>query len=245
MRVAIVGGGRSGKAIEQAVADRGATTQIFSRSTGFDVLHDDATKRFAGFDVIIEATGRSTTRKKAATEFFTRSTSALATAARNIGAHHILLSIVNCERPEVQGYGYFSGKAAQERVAQSEGENLSIVRTTQWFEFAEQNLERLRVGPVSLIPQMTIQPVALTSAAEVIADFAVGKRTGAIADFAGPEIMTLWDMTKQLPTKAPVIAPLPLPGRLGRAFRGGACVPGSGAEVIGPKFSKWLAENPK
>src|SRR5699024_10480793 len=97
---------------------------------------------------------------------------------------------VNCEHPDVQGYGYFAGKAAQESVARIESENVSIIRTTQWFEFAEQNLARLKVGPVSLIPQMTIQPVALAAAAEVIVDFAVGQRKDSTADFAGPEVMT-------------------------------------------------------
>ncbi len=244
MRIAIVGGGISGRAIEQAVINRGATPQLFSRSTGFDVLHDDATRRLAGFDAIIEATGTFTTSKKTATEFFTRSTRALAAAARNNGARHILLSIVNCEHPDVQGYGYFAGKAAQESVARIESENVSIIRTTQWFEFAEQNLARLKVGPVSLIPQMTIQPVALAAAAEVIVDFAVGQRKDSTADFAGPEVMTLWELTQQLPHTRRLTIPLPLPGRFGRAFRQGVCLPGPDAEVIGPKLRQWLTARP-
>ncbi|HEY4534776.1 SDR family oxidoreductase [Enteractinococcus helveticum] len=243
MRVAVVGGGISGKAIKQALLDRGATAELLSRSTGFDVLQDNATLRLAGFDVVIEATGRFTTSRKTATEFFTRSTRALAAAAQHHGAHHILLSIVNCERPEVQGYGYFAGKAAQERVARSESDKLTIIRSTQWFEFAAQNLVRLKVGPVSLVPQMTIQPVALEAVAEVIADVAVGGRIGDSVELAGPETMTLWDMTKQLPTRRQVILPLPMPGKLGRAFRKGICVPGPQAQRIGPLYSRWLAEH--
>ena len=131
VKVAIVGGGLSGRAIERAIVRQGATAELFSRSTGFDVLRDNAVERLGQAEVIVEATGRFTTSKKVATDFFTRSTRAVASAARASGARHLLLSIVNCELPEVQGYGYFAGKTAQERVAREESENLTVVRSTQ------------------------------------------------------------------------------------------------------------------
>lgn len=240
MRVAIVGGGPSGKAIERALQERGATAKLLSRSTGFDVLRDDATEHLEQFDVIVEATGHFTMSRKAARDFFTRSTRALAAAARVSNARHLLLSIVNCELPEVQGYGYFAGKTTQEQVARDESDNLTIVRSTQWFEFAGQNLDRMKLGPISLVPQMTIKPVALDAVADVIADFATEGRTGTFHELAGPEVTTLWDMTKQLPDKSPVPLPMPIPGRLGRAFRDGTLLPGSDAEAIGPNFSEWL-----
>lgn len=198
MQVAVVGGGLSGKAIERALIERGATVELFSRSTGFDVLRDNATEHLRQFDVIVEATGHFTMSKKAATDFFTRSTRAIAAAARASGARHLLLSIVNCELPEVQGYGYFAAKTAQEQVARDESNELTIIRSTQWFEFAQQNLDRMKLGPISLVPQMTIKPVALDAVADVIADCATGIRGGTFHEFAGPEVTTLWDMTKQL-----------------------------------------------
>ncbi|MFI5693853.1 hypothetical protein ACIA58_18555 [Kribbella sp. NPDC051586] len=241
MRVAVVGGGSSGRAIERALVERGATVELLSRSTGFDVLRDDATERLRHAEVIVEATGRFAMSEKAATDFFTRSTRALSAAARASGARHILLSIVNCDLPVVQGYGYFAGKTAQERVARSESDDLAVVRSTQWFEFPGQNLERMKLGPFCLVPRMTIKPVALDAVAGVIADVAVGRRTGRFFEIAGPEVTTLWDMTKELPGKGVVPVPLPIPGRTGRAFRDGTLVPGKDAEVIGPSFSEWLS----
>ena len=243
MKVAIVGGGLSGRAIERAIVRQGATAELYSRSTGFDVLRDNAIQRLGQADVIVEATGRFTTSKKVATDFFTRSTRAIATAARASGARHILLSIVNCELPEVQGYGYFAGKTAQERVAREESENLTVVRSTQWFEFAGQNLERMRFGPLALVPVMTIKPVALDAVADVIAECAVGKRVGTSHDVAGPEVMTLGEMTKRLPNKHVLPLAMAIPGRMGRAFRNGALLPGSSVEVVGPRFSDWLSAN--
>lgn len=240
MEVAVVGGGPSGKAIERALLERGATVRLLSRSNGFDVLQADSIERLGQPDVIVEATGRFTMSRSVATDFFTRSTHAVAAAARALDARHLLLSIVNCELPDFQGYGYFAGKTAQERVAREESPNLTIVRSTQWFEFAGQNRERMKLGPISLVPQMTIKPVALDAVAGVIADLATGTRASTLTEIAGPEVTTLWDMTKQLPPARATPLPMPIPGRMGRAFRYGALVPGAEAEVLGPTFSQWL-----
>lgn len=241
MKIAIVGGGRSGKAIQHALEHRGLTGQLFSRSTGLDILKADAADRLGDVDVIVEATGRFTTSRKVATDFFTRSTRAVGAAARATGARHILLSIVDCEKPELQGYGYFAGKAAQERVAREENPSVTIIRSTQWFEFAEQNLDRFTFGPFALIPAMKIKPVALDAVANVIAESIVGERPATSLDVAGPKIMTLWDMTEKVRRKNIVQVPLPLPGATWRAFRDGGLVPGPEVEQVGPRFTEWLA----
>ena len=241
MRVVVVGGGASGRAIHRALTERGASAELFSRTTGFDILHDDASARLGDAEVIVEATGRFTIGRRAATDFFTRSTRAVATAARASGARHILLSIVNGDLPQLQGYGYLAGKIAQERVARQESPDLTIVRSTQWFEFAGQNLDRMKLGPFALVPAMTIQPVALDAVADVIADAATGTRTGALHEVAGPEATTLWDMTTQLPGKRVTPIPLRIPSRYGRAFRDGTLLPARGIEVVGPRYAEWLS----
>lgn len=240
MRVAVVGGGASGRAIHRALTERGATAGLFSRTTGFDILCDDATARLGDAEVIVEATGRFAISRRAATDFFTRSTRAVAGAARASGARHILLSIVGGDLPQVQGYGYLAGKSAQERVARQESPDLTIVRSTQWFEFAGQNLDRMKLGPFALVPAMTIQPVALDAVADVIADAAIGARAGELHEAAGPEATTLWDMTAQLHGKRITPIPLRIPSRYGRAFRDGTLLPATDVEVIGPRYAEWL-----
>ncbi|KRC51742.1 NADH(P)-binding protein [Leifsonia sp. Root227] len=243
MKVAVVGGGLSGHAIARAIAARGASPVLFSRSTGFDVTRDDAMLRLRDADVIVEATGRFTTSRSIATRFFTQSTRAVAAAANAVGARHVLLSIVNCERAEVQGYGYFAGKRAQEEAARDLSRDLAIVRTTQWFEFAGQTLERMGLGPVGLVPRMLIQPVALDAVAAVVADAAVEPKTVVQREVAGPEIMTLAEMTRRVrPTKV-VRIPLLLPGPTWRAIRHGALLPSQDAAIVGPTFSDWLAHD--
>ncbi|MGC5616907.1 3-beta hydroxysteroid dehydrogenase [Georgenia sp. Z1491] len=246
MRVAIVGGGISGRAIQRAVTDRGGAAVQLSRSTGYDVICHNPLEHLRGYDVIIEAASRFTTSARAATDFFTRSTTAVARAANAGGARHVLLSIVGCELPEVQGYGYFAGKAAQERMAAEVSEHLVVVRSSQWFEFAEQNLGRMRLGPLVAVPTMRIRPVALDAVADVLADCALARRAGDRHDLVGPEELTLWDMTRRVAGNAAGDGrrirpfPLPLPGRMGRAFRDGTLGRAPGAEVVGPTFEEWL-----
>ncbi|TPG05166.1 SDR family oxidoreductase [Curtobacterium flaccumfaciens] len=242
MRVAIVGGGISGNAIKRAVEKRGGEALLLSRKNGLDLLKDDAAKRLeaTGADAIVEAAGHFTMSGKVAKDFFTKSTKAVTAAAHAMGARHVLLSIVNCELPIVQGYGYFAGKTAQEKLARETSENLTIVRSTQWYEFAGQNLERMKLGPIAMVPGMTIAPVSLDAVADVVAECALGLRAQGEYEITGPETTTLWDMTKALPNKTVKPLPMPIPGGMGKAFRDGTLVPGAEAEVVGPKFSAWL-----
>ncbi|MEO7016737.1 MAG: hypothetical protein ABI130_15065, partial [Leifsonia sp.] len=116
---------------------------------------------------------------------------------------------------------------------------LTIVRSTQWFEFASQTLERMRFGPIALVPQMAVQPVALDTVADVMAEVAVGDRSAPVVEVAGPERTTLWDMTKSVPRRGVTPIPLPIPGRMGRAFRNGALLPDRRVETLGPRFREW------
>ena len=134
----------------------------------------------------------------------------------------------------MQGYGYFGGKCAQERLAQDLGKRMSLVRSTQWFGFAEQNMERMRYGPVSLVPSMRMRPVSLDSVADTVAQAALSETDGQTYQVAGPEVMTLWEMTAQLPSLVARPVPLVVPTGWGLAFRRGALVPGDDVPAVGP-----------
>lgn len=245
MIVAIIGGGVSGAAIARAVREQGAEPRLLSRSRGFDVLRDDAGAVLAGVDAVIEASGSFTLSKKKAVRFFTGSTSAIGTAAARLGVRHVLLSIVGCDLPDLQGYGIFAAKTAQERVARRISDETVIVRSTQWFEFAQQNADRFGVGPLVLVPAMRIQPVALDAVASVLADAALGRRIDQDIQIAGPDRTTLMAMTKViLEGRSEFPVPVPLPGRYGGGFRTGRLLPGANVEVHGPNFQTWVGSRP-
>lgn len=240
MKVVIIGGGASGAAIEAACREVGLDASLRSRATGFDVTSSQPPELDA--DVVVEATNTAATSRGACVEFFTRSTRSVATAARRAGARHVLLSIVNAHLPEVQGFGYFAGKTAQERLARRLSPGLGLVRTTQWFEFGTQTLRRSRVGPFGLVPPMRVQPMALRAAARVVAEVAAGVRDEELVEVGGPEPMTLWELVRRSPGPGGVVpVPVPLPTTYGRAFRRGALLPGTDVELVGPTLAAWAA----
>lgn len=85
MSVAIIGGGISGEAVRRALERRGTATSLLSRSTGFDVLRDDAELALDGVEAVVEITGITTGSRDKATEFFTTSTARIAEGARAAG----------------------------------------------------------------------------------------------------------------------------------------------------------------
>lgn len=240
MDVVIVGSGKAAQACSLALEAKGVHPRLRSRATGFDVLRDDASSNFGAFDVVVEVTGTGTTDKGKAVDFFTRSTSNIAHAAQRVGARHILLSIVNCTTPEVQGYGYYAGKKAQEETARAINGDTIIVRSTQWFEFGGQMADQLSKGVFAVVPNMLIQPLALDEVAKAIAECVTGDRRELEANLTGPEIMTLRSLIRQVRPNIKVMIPVPVPGGSAKAFRTGALLPSDSVEVLGPNLQEWL-----
>lgn len=243
MKIAVVGQGNLGQAVGRALSRRGHEPQFHSRSTGFDVTDPDPRYTFGDVEAVVEATDHFTAKRDEAAEFFTASTRAVAAAARRSEARHVLVSIVNCDDPALEPFGYYAAKAGQERAALEQGSRLSVVRTTQWFTFPELVVEAARLGPVSLIPQALLRPVDLDAAADVIAAAAGGERRESRIDVCGPQRHTLWELVTGLKQPGARLISLPIPGRIGSALRHGALAPSDDdAEVVGPEFAQWLRE---
>src|SRR5690606_37883501 len=116
-----------------------------------------------GVDAVIDTSNVGTLSKAKATEFFTAVTSNLVRAANRAGVkRHLLLSIVGVDRIP---FGYYEGKLAQERAARASGVPTTVLRATQFHEFADQNLGRL-AGPLAVIPRMRMRPVASSEVAD-------------------------------------------------------------------------------
>lgn len=242
-RYVVVGSGRLGRAVQHALVHTGADVDVVSRSSGFDVTRPETMTGLDGADAVIEATDIFTSKAEEAIGFFTTSTRNLNAAARSAGvAKHVLVSIVNCQDPRLSGNGYYAGKAEQERAAERDNESMILVRSTLWYEFARQNLDRMRFGPLAIVPKMTAKPVALAAVATVVAECLSGALDGSCHDVSGPDIMTLWEMTRPLPGKGCLPISVPAPGEAGRALRNGVLVPEPACKVVGPGFDSWLAD---
>ncbi|OMH36661.1 SDR family oxidoreductase [Tersicoccus sp. Bi-70] len=252
-RVVVLGGsGLLGARAADAIAARGHEVVRVSRSTGVDaVTGTGLAEAFAGADTVVDCLNITTTRRRPAVDFFTTSATHVADAARAAGVGHVVcLSIVNVTEPGLRSaLGYYAGKAAQDDVYRGrllDGParvGFTSLRSTQWFDFAEQLLRQLRLGPLAVVPAMRVQPVSADAVAEAIADAVDAGPEGAARtiDVAGPEVLDTGTMARRLAERrgTPAVATVPIPSR---TLRTGGLLPPPGARIDPRTFDDWLAE---
>ncbi|NDZ77319.1 3-beta hydroxysteroid dehydrogenase [Streptomyces sp. SID10853] len=243
MRIAIAGGtGWTGRRVAAALRARGDEPVVLARSAGVDLITGEGLDRkLDGVEAVIDVSNITTTRAKAAVSFFETATAQLLAAGRRAGvAHHVALSIVGVDRV---GLGYYRGKRRQEELVLEGPVPGTVLRATQFHEFAAQMLDRR--GPVVIAPKMLSQPVALTEVAGQLAALAHGRPMGMAPELAGPE-EHLWmqDMVRRLARvrheRRPVIR-LAMPGKVGKGLAGGDLLPTGPGPRGTVTFDAWLA----
>jgi uncharacterized protein YbjT (DUF2867 family) len=228
MRVAVAGGtGLTGRHVVESLSRAGHDPVVLSRSTGVDLVTGAGLgTALARADAVIDVSNVTTARRAVAERFFTAATANLRDAAAAAGVgHYVLLSIVGVDRIDL---GYYAGKRRQEDLLAAGSVPWTVLRATQFHEFAEQMLARVR-GPVALIPAMRTRPVAVADVADVLVEIvAAGPVDGYATELAGPDVLWLADMARLVlrrrGQRRPVLS-TPLPGRAGRALRTGGSLP--------------------
>lgn len=245
MRVAVAGGtGLAGRHVAAALTARGHEVVVVARSRGADLLTGGAglDAALSGAEVLVDVSNITTASGKAALSFFDRAGRNLVAAGRRAGVrHHVVLSIVGVDRVD---WGYYRGKLRQEELVRSGARSWSVLRATQFHEYAGQVLD-LVPGPLAVVPRMRAQPVAVREAADALAELAVGAPAGYAPELAGPRVESVPDMARRLlrvrGSRRPVLA-LPVPGTAGRGLAGGALLPDGPGPRGTQTFDEWLAE---
>ena len=244
MRIAVAGGtGVVGRRIVESARARGHDVVVLARSHGVDLATGDGlASAVAGANVIVDASNIASSRRQVVTDYFVAATRHLHAAAHAAGVTHlVVLSIVGIDR--VPGFAYYDAKVAQEAEARRGPTPISIVRATQFHEFAGQLLSRFGVGPVASIPAFPIQPVATRSVAELLVDVAEGE-PGKFPEIGGPEVVDLVAAARATLARRGVrraVLPVRIPGAPGRALRAGALLLSDDRNIAGPSFTQWLA----
>lgn len=244
MRIAIAGGtGTVGAHIVRSAESAGHEAVVLSRAAGVDLV-TGAGLDLGGIDAVIDATGPSTRRTPEVIAFFESVTANLLRAEREAGVgHHVALSIVGAARIDD---GYYAGKAAQERALQT-GDPAgavpwSILRTTQFFDFAEQ--AAVPVGRLLIVPKVRSRPVAAASVAARLVEIAAGEPVGIASDLAGPEELRIAELLRAILAargESRRVLEVPLPGRFGKGLRDGTILPGDRARIDSVSAAEWIA----
>jgi uncharacterized protein YbjT (DUF2867 family) len=249
MVVAVSGGtGTLGSRVVAELLARGERVVVLSRGAegvpagaehrAVDLADGDGlAAALAGVEAIVDAANS----QRHAEEVLVGGTRRLGAAGAEAGVgHHLLISIVGCDRVPIS---YYRAKVEQERALGAGPLPWSLLRATQFHDllgslFAAAGRWRLRpTGAVRL------QPVDVGVVATRLADAVRSEPAGRLADLGGPRVETLGELGAQWRAArghAALPLRLPLVGGLGRALReGGLCDPGAAAP--GPSFAEWLA----
>lgn len=242
MRIAVAGGtGLLGAMVVNALQYAQHEPVVLARSSGIDITTGvGLTDALAGVDAVIDASNIATTQRRRSVKFFAAGTGNLLAAGQRAGIrHHVAISIVGVDRVDV---GYYAGKRRQEELVLTGPVPGSVLRATQFHEFAGQLLANSR-GPLALLPRMHVQPVAAQEVATALIALACGPALGLAPELAGPLEHELIDLARQVVHahgQHRYVVGVRIPGAAGRAMAGDALLPTGPGQRGRLTFEQWL-----
>jgi uncharacterized protein YbjT (DUF2867 family) len=246
MRIAVAGGtGLVGGMVVEALRAAEHEPVVLARSQGIDITTGvGLAEALVDVDALIDVSNTTATRRRASVAFFTAGTRALIAAGQRAGIrHHVALSIVGVDRV---GLGYYEGKRRQEELVLSGRLPGSVLRATQFHEFAGQLLARSH-GPLAVVPRMRIQPVAAQEVASALIVLAHGPAQGLAPELAGPQEHALADLARRVihaRGQHRLVMGIRVPGAAGRAMAGGGLLPAGHGPRGTLTFEHWLTGQP-
>lgn len=244
MRIAVAGAtGRIGRHTVAALERAGCQPAPVCRGAGADAYTGaglDAA--LAGADAVIDATNIPSRDPAEIVDFFATTTRNLLAAGRRSGVrHHVLLSIVGIDHG--QAVAHYAGKREQERLVAAGPTPWSVVRATQFHDFAAMVAGWAERDGAATIAPLLVQPIAPADVGGALAEVAVGEPLLGTLEVAGPETQDLVDMARRtLAARGHDIALVPTwRGIFGLDMAGEVLLPGEGARLAPTTFADWLA----
>jgi len=241
-RVAVAGGtGVAGRLVVAELASRGVEVVSMSRSSGVDLVRGEGLdESLRGVDAVVDASGTRTTSGRVSVRFAEAATARLLAAAHRARVPHALvLSIVGADTVD---FGYYLGERRQEELTAAGPVPWTLLRTTQFHQFAGQLLARLP-GPLVPVPAMRSAPVAAHEVASRLVDLALGAPQGVVRPLRGPEVLEVADMARRVlgvRGERRAVVRVRLPGRAGAGFAAGALVPDEPCDTATTTFAEHL-----
>jgi len=227
MKVAVAGGtGLLGRLVVDRLEATGHQAVVLARSRGVDLTTGRGLGgALDGCGAIVDATNVATTSARRGAAFFGAVTGHLLDAGQRAGvAHLVTVSIVGIDRV---GLGYYRAKLHQEAVVAAGPLPWTVLRATQFHEFAAQMFARGR-SPVVFVPRIPSRPVAAAEVAERLAELAIGPACAMATPIAGPEVVGLPDLVRGLLRargSRRLVVPVPMPVGPARAAARGGLLP--------------------
>jgi uncharacterized protein YbjT (DUF2867 family) len=199
MKITVVGAsGLIGTKVVELLRSEGHDLVATSRSSGVDVLSGAGlADALAAADTLVDVTNSPSFEADAVMDFFTRSATNIAAAAKAAGVgHYVALSIVGVDG--LPDSPYMRAKVAQERIITESGIPYSIVRATQFTEFVDSIIESMTDGDVIRVPDALIQPIRADDVAAAVAHAAAAEPINGFVNVGGPMKITFEQLARDV-----------------------------------------------
>lgn len=241
--IAVIGAtGTAGSRVVARLKARDIAVVEISRGQGVDVVSGRGLfEALAGVDVVIDVSDPMPSDERS------NITQTVATATRNVvGAcaarnvqRLVVLTVAGVEDPVFDGFPYFEAKRAAKAIILDGPVPATIVKSTQWYEFATNPAAVSSHDGEVTVQDWLIQPIAADTVADVLVEAALGQ-THPPRTITGPEAVRLPELTSKLLAQQGdnrrVRAVQPALG----ALASGALLAADGAVVVGPDVDTWL-----
>lgn len=245
MKIVVIGGaGLIGSNVVSRLRQKGHEVVAASTKTGVNtVTGEGLIDVLAGARVVIDVAGSPSFEERAALEVFTASGRNLLSAEASAGVrHHIALSVVGADR--LPQSGHCRAKLIQEDLIKAAAIPYTILRSTQFFEFAGDIAQSASNGQVVRLPVGPIQPVSSDDVSALLTRIAGIAPTRMTIEIGGPELMALDVFVRRfLESKGdrkPVVGDPHAP-YFGATLDDGALLPGRNPYVGSVRFGEWLS----
>lgn len=171
-------------------------------------------------------------------------TARLVRAAVDAGTvtHFVLISVTGADQLP---FTYMKAKAGAEKAVVDSGLPYTILRAAQFHDLVLTVAKALTKLPVVPAPSaINARPVDVREVATRLAALALAEPAGYAADIVGPTVYTVPEIIRsylQAAGKRRALLPLPMSGKVSRAYRAGAATGREGAEVGTGTWEDFLA----
>jgi uncharacterized protein YbjT (DUF2867 family) len=198
MKIVVIGGtGLIGSKLVKKLREHGQEVVAASPDTGVNsVTGEGLAGALKGASVCVDVTNSPSWEDAAVLKFFETSTRNLLQHEAAAGVrHHVALSVVGTDR--LLESGFFRAKLAQENLIKASSIPYSIVRATQFFEFAKKLADLSTDGNQVRLPPVLFQPMAADDVASGLGRIATGSPVNGTVEIGGPEQFRLDELVRR------------------------------------------------
>jgi uncharacterized protein YbjT (DUF2867 family) len=241
--IAVIGAtGTAGSRVVARLKGRDVTVIEISRSHGVDLITGhELSRALAGVDVVIDASNPMPGDDHVdIVDIVTTASRNVLAACASQGIQRLVVStIAGIEDPVFDRFPYYVAKRAAEEIVLDGPIPATIVKSTQWYEFAINPAAVDRHDGEVVAEDWLIQPIAADTVADVLVEAALGQ-TRTPRTITGPQAIRLPELVSKL-------LALQGDGRRVRsvepalaALSNGALLAPDHAVVLGPDVDTWL-----